>query len=369
MDAVDEQGRLFGLVNVIDALLVLLLASVLLAGVALLLQDPQPETNRPSDTETRYATISFGPIPADVAETIEPGEDLRIAGGGRATITDRYVLRRPNGTSFVVVRAALPGRVRNGSFAPHGGPIPVTGTASPVGASHEVSATILALDRSGERLQTARTPLVLEATVPTAVANRLRANTTDPGDTVRGGTVESVTVFPAADPRERRIRLGVRLRTLVTGAGPEFAGRPVRVGRTLSLETEIATVNATVLARGTLVPPGERETVTVRLAWHDVDPAVAEDVTVGSTERIGGSVSARVLDRRVTSETIVVRTDNGTLVAREHPRRRTVYLTVALRARRTDDGLVFHGRRLLVGRPVVLDFGTVSLVASLLARN
>lgn len=368
MDLVDERGRLFGLVNVIDALVVLLVVAVVVAGVALVLQEPQPEQEQeqPSpDTETRYATISFGNQPAAIAETIATGDSTRFANGGTAIVTDVYRAPRPNGDVFVVARVSTTGRVEGGSFAVGGNPFRVGNAVNVTSNTFALKGHVTALGRSDDQLPTSETSVVVEATVPTAVASNIHEDDAYRVGTTTGATVASVDVSPTANPDRRRLLVGVRLRTLSTEGGPQFAGQPVRVGQNLALAPDDATLQGTIVARGTTTPPGERTDATVRIAWHDVRPVVANEVSVGTTEQLRGATvtapTARVVDRHVTPETVVVRADNGTLHEREHPRRLNVTLTVDLVARRTDDGLRFHGRRIQVSRTVVFDFGTITV--------
>lgn len=370
MDIIDEQGRLFGLVNVIDALVVLLVVAVVVAGVALVLQEPQTDEEPP---ETRYATISFGNQPADVAETIATGDRVQFTDSetGNAenavNITDVYRAPGPNGDAFVVARVAMTGRVQDDSFAVGGNPVRIGNAVTVVGDSSAMKGRITALSDSGTRLPTSETPVVIQQTVPTAVASSIHEGDTYRVGTVTGATVESVNVSPTGNPDKRRLLLGVQLRTLSTEAGPQFAGQPVRVGQSLTLTPGDTTLNGRIVARGTTSPPGERVDVTVKVAWHNVRPAIASAVTVGTTEQLRETTTARVVERHVTPETTVVRADNGTLHERDHPRRLNVTLTVDLAARRTDDGLLFHGRRLQIGRAVVLDFGTVTVQGQVVA--
>ena len=54
MPIIDEEGRLFGTINVVDALAVLLVIAVALAGIALVAGDIGGEM------ETQHVTLDFG---------------------------------------------------------------------------------------------------------------------------------------------------------------------------------------------------------------------------------------------------------------------------------------------------------------------
>ncbi|MFC7231557.1 DUF4330 family protein [Saliphagus sp. GCM10025308] len=73
MELIDDEGKLFGRVNVVDALVVLILLAVVVAGIAVvgvLSGDAEPET--------RYATIDLGPQSEHVAEQISEGDVMYL---------------------------------------------------------------------------------------------------------------------------------------------------------------------------------------------------------------------------------------------------------------------------------------------------
>lgn len=79
MDIIDKDGRLFGLVNIIDALIVLLVVAVLISGLVLVFNDTGTDTD--TDTDTISVNIIVKEIPAYIAEEIEAGnmsEDVAI---------------------------------------------------------------------------------------------------------------------------------------------------------------------------------------------------------------------------------------------------------------------------------------------------
>lgn len=73
MQVIDDRGYLFGLINIIDALVVLVLLAVLVAGVALVTD----AGSSPADEETRTEVIVFqtDAYPDFVTDAIEEGEN------------------------------------------------------------------------------------------------------------------------------------------------------------------------------------------------------------------------------------------------------------------------------------------------------
>jgi len=118
MPVLDDEGRLFGAVNVVDALVVLFVLAVAVAGVALVTgagdgtADPEPET--------RTVVVQTGAQPDYVVEAIEEGavgtagvaavEELRVE---RSMET---VYRVRGGTLEPVANSSDRYRVANGSL-------------------------------------------------------------------------------------------------------------------------------------------------------------------------------------------------------------------------------------------------------------
>lgn len=77
MDIIDDQGRIFGLVNIIDLLVVLLALAIVMAGAALITSPTPPESSPTSpttpDTHTQVVTFRTTPQPEYVVDAIPTG--------------------------------------------------------------------------------------------------------------------------------------------------------------------------------------------------------------------------------------------------------------------------------------------------------
>lgn len=78
MQVIDENGFLFGVINIIDALVVLLVAAVVIAGVALVLPgEDEPQETRTivfeSTQQPEYVidAVEEGPVPTNEIEAVE----------------------------------------------------------------------------------------------------------------------------------------------------------------------------------------------------------------------------------------------------------------------------------------------------------
>lgn len=363
MEVIDERGRLFGRVNVIDALVVLVVLAVVAAGVALVSSTGQDESTGGSDPApvTRYATLSLGTHPTWFASQVQAGDELAVQKSEPVlNVTDVHLLATDSDAVEVIVQAGYketkPGE--NGKLR--------------AGKSFQVSTNtyrtnaktfVVGSDRS--ELRTATTPVVATANVTEATAAAV-----EPGDSfsVNGqelATVESVDSFPRTNGR-RHVRLGLNLRTIEMAGSQQFTNRPLRVGTKVPIRTDdVGPLFTTVEAVGSTEPASESTKATLTVAWENVRPSVADEVAIGDQETHQGA-TARVsaLDDR--PATVVQPNNAGELVESDHPQNRDVTVTVSATVRRVDSGLRFHDRPLQEGESVVLEFGSVTVRGTVL---
>lgn len=93
LDLLDDRGRLFGLVNVVDALVVLLVAAVVVAGVAFVLQPapepPEPsESPEPPETTPIQVTLQMTDVQPYLSDAIREGMSASDGNQTIATITE-----------------------------------------------------------------------------------------------------------------------------------------------------------------------------------------------------------------------------------------------------------------------------------------
>jgi len=129
---IDEEGRLFGVINVIDALVVLLVVAVVAAGLALVV--PSGDT-----AETRYATIDLGTQPEYKADQITAGDRWELEGSSDdLTVTEVFAAPRTDGERDVVIRAAINGTTLDPQADEDDGPIEFAGETLRFGADLEI---------------------------------------------------------------------------------------------------------------------------------------------------------------------------------------------------------------------------------------
>ena len=362
MELIDDEGNLFGAVNVIDALVVLLVLAVGVAGVALVFADdpdPQPETDR------TYATLDVGTQPVYLVEAIDEGDTYETDGASTLTVTDVHLTPRGDDVG-VTLRVQLDGPVEDGTLRYGDAPLRLGRTLTVATDRYEVSGEIRGVGPA-DALEQSTTTVVLRDTVQAGSAADIAA-----GDEIRlagrtVATVENVTQFATTDPDQRRVFVTTDLQTHRQGGEQRFGGNPVRQGQTVSLSTPAYTINGTIERVGGELRLGPASTRTVTLRMDDVRDDFADAIRPGMTERAGGETVARVTGVQVEPALIIATGDNGTVNVVDHPIDREVTLTTELQVRETVSGPRFKGEPLRQGSTVTIDLGTVTVQATVVS--
>lgn len=284
----DDEGRIFGLVNVIDVLVVLLVIAVVAAGAALLLGGEAGDS--------RYATIDLGEQPEFVAEQIEAGDAFEPEGTSDSfTITDVYRYDGAEGTN-VVVRGRINGTTiepedpaDDPTFQFQGGPVRIGQQMTIRTPDYEVAGELTQVQRSGESLPTEESTFLVRATVSESTADEVAAGNeyVVAGDAV--AEITDVQQFPAGDG-ERALLLSVSARALDRGGSLNFGSTPIRVGNGISFAGDGYQLSGEIIDRGADSPTGESDFVIE----STVPSGTADELAVGDTFRTGGETLAEI---------------------------------------------------------------------------
>lgn len=358
---IDDDGRLFGLVNIVDALVFLLVLAVLVAGIALLTGGDS------SQQEPRFVTVDVGSQPEYIAEQVTVGDEWNPTQTGSFVITDVYrapVADDGEGTRLLI-RAQINGTpIQTGNeTTEQQRPDPISFLGEPLRFGTELtvetnayalSGIVTGISQTGTDLPTQSRGFVIETTVDRSTADRIGV-----GDRfVSGGTeqlrVETVTVYPTVQNDLRRVVVGVIAQTRVDSGVTVYGDQPVRTGATISLRTNSYGITGDIVTVGGPGPPGTQGSQTVTMKIDDITPERATVITTGVTEQSQDITTAQVLSKTEQPATEVVRTDNGFRTL-EHPTRLELTLTVELSVREFQDGRVqFRGEPLRVGQTLGL---------------
>ncbi|MDY6774655.1 MAG: DUF4330 domain-containing protein [Halobacteria archaeon] len=291
MDIIDDEGRLFGVVNIVDALAVLLVLAVVVAGVAFV--DPFST----QDKTTRYVTVDLDSQRSYTASLISEGDTMSLENSyGNLTVTDVYTTPSPKTDNVsVLARAKLDGLLVEDSqgqmvFEFGGSRIRVGDTIPIQTDEYGVEGTVTSVGQNGSTLDTQTYPVVATATVPSSLVENIEA-----GDsyTVSGQEVavlESLQVHPGGQ-NQNTVYLGMTLETVSVGGDRLFAGRQTSVGASLPFETDSYSISPSITQTGT----SEISTAMARVVTESTVPTqTAELVEVGDTYGVRGQEMATV---------------------------------------------------------------------------
>jgi hypothetical protein len=341
MPIIDDEGRLFGTVNIIDALVVLFVLAVVVAGVALV----NPFGGSASEPATRYATVDLGTHPDFVADQVSAGDRLVEAAEGDLTVTDVYYTPGSDGQVRVIARVELRGSVSDESetFQYAGQPLQRGGELPLQTPDYEVTGTVTRVDRNGTTLRTADTALVVRTVVSADAAEEF-----DVGDAytladTEVATVESLQFYPGDGDRVTAI-LGLSVRTRLEGGDRHFGQAPLTVGRSIPFRTSAYGFNGTVSQLGTATP----NTTTTDVVLESTVPATTADaLAAGDTYRVRGTPVATV--------------DSVQVYPTGNPAEKRVLVGATLQTITRDRGPAFAGTPVKLGTTVPLRTDTYDI--------
>ena len=278
MQILDSEGKLFGYVNIIDALVVLFVVAVLAAGIALVAGGDAPQ----SSASAEFATITIGPVSEDTASRLMETDSMSLAGTDQTlNVSDAVQTPDPSRDgAFVFVRVrtldAADSASLAGEVAVSTGQLNVNGSVDAFGNQSSI--------------QTQASAVTLETTVSDQVATSLSQGDTFElaGDTV--GTVTDVRLLGEQDGN-RRLRVALDVTAVRNGGTLRFARQPLRLGSSLPFRTDSYGFSGEVVSQSGGIPTAE--TVTVR-AETAVQNSVADSVTAGDTYRVNDRTLAEI---------------------------------------------------------------------------
>ncbi|WP_256393047.1 DUF4330 family protein [Natronoarchaeum rubrum] len=363
MKIIDEDGDLFGLVNVVDALVVLVVLAVAIAGATLVLGAGSEPTDSSGDgttpnTTVKYATLDLGNQPDEIVDGVQTGDEMDLDGPGNLTITD--IQATPvagdgdGGDTRMIVRTRLTGTESGDGFIFGENRLQLGQSFTVDTVDYSVEGSIKAIDDEGEALQINQTPVVVETELDAATAEAIQVGDEHRVKNETVATIRNVTAYPISE-NTRRVLVGLELATSESGDASTYAGHEVSLGTTVAFRTSDYDLTGSITRRGSTVEPGEQTTTTATLKLEDISPEFAESLEAGQTETERNETLATIQTVDVQPADVILKSDDGNIYLRDHPTQKDVTLTVDLATRQTDSTLRFHGRPIQEGDTVTLD--------------
>lgn len=358
---IDDEGNLFGVLNIVDALVILLVLAVVVAGAALVFGGNY--TSSSPDMDSTYVTLDMGTQPEYIVAAINEGDSYAPDSNSKLSIQDIF-LAPENGQTRVILRAELQG-VASGDSIEYAGAGPRLG--------RELSITTDEYDVSGrirdvgdaETLTTDTTTVVLQNTVSTAYASQIA-----PGDEIRRGgrtvaTIEDVAVYATNNPNQRRVMVEAELKTYTQQGNRYFGSTRVQRQQGITLPADAYTLSGTITEVDSGLNRQSLTNRTVTLQMTDVREAYTDAIQSGMSERVDGTTVATITDVDREPSPIIATAEDGSVVVSDHPTLRDVTITANLQLRETTTGIQFKGQRIQQGSTIFLDLGAVTVRASI----
>lgn len=349
--------------NLIDVIIVSIVIAVVVAGFAAFTghQDQPGEAQE----ATIHATLNLGELPDYIASKIEVGDTYTPSQASKITITDVYVTQR-NGSNLGLVRVAMVGEKAGDTIKYNGSP-PRLGRVLKLKTDlYEIEGRVIELAGS-PKLPKQTTNILVTAHVPSTIADQIRK-----GDTYRVGgrvvgEVRSVTKYTTEKTGSKRLFIGLSLRTINDRGETRFGTTPIRVGGKIQFVTAEYKFAGRIRNVGTTELSGESTSRSVTVRLDGVDPNVARNLEVGMVDQNNGQTVGRVTAVNITAASVILTSQDGEIYRRSHPYKKDVTLEVALTLRETKRGLMFKGKVVEIGSTIVLDFGDLTVKATIVS--
>lgn len=364
MEIIDDSGRLFGYINIVDLLVVLLVASVLIAGAALVFgSDSSNQTN-----ESTYVTLDLGTHNSQVVNQLSVGDSFSPSANSELRITDLYITPGGDGAFQVFARINITGEVSEDAFQYDGAPLRFGRELIITTDRYEVNGSIISTG-NGSTLSTATTQALVEAEIDDETSSRIAEGDSIRFDDYNVATVETVARYGTADPGRQKVLVGLSLNTLSIHDQQYFGSTPVQPGKEIPIQTNSYSFNGTIDRVGTASIPGTPITRTVTLRETGVHQTIAESYESGMVEQWGETTIARVTDVNVTRSRVLIYGSDDELISYFSPTKRDLTVTAELAMHRTEHGYRFKGEPVQIGSEIVLDLDDRTLEATIVAMS
>lgn len=240
---IDDEGRMFGYVNVVDLLVVVLVLAVGIVGFLLVFGPSQASTSQPP-VNTTYATIDLGVQPAGIAASISQADTYDPQPGSNLTITDVYRVPQKNGQR-TIVRVNLTGPTTNSGMTFSGRP-PRLGRKLTISTDRYNATGDITAVGSGESLTLETRTVVLRATLPSYRGDQFHAGQQIRLDDQTIATIQDVAKYDVDGKDQTRLYLETSLRVYAANGVTQFGGALVQQGTTIRLPGDGSLVPMTI---------------------------------------------------------------------------------------------------------------------------
>ena len=362
MKLIDEEGALFGIINIIDALVILLVIAVGIAGAALVFADDS-ESSGPTQV-TAHATVDLGTHPPNIARAIDEGDQYSVDDTSTVTITDLH-LSPQNDTVRVIARLKIEAEVDEDVLQYDGAPLRLGRSLEVQTPRYQVSGRIQSVG-GNDTLAIDSQTVIVQTKIPAGQTDAVAA-----GDTINAGgqtvaTIEQRRIYPIANSTQHSLSLQVEMKTHRRQGQPYFGSTPLRAGQNLTLPASEITLDGQIERIGSNVEVDSTSERTVTLRMTDTPAPVVELLQPGLTEQFRNRTIARLKSVEAEPSPTIARTDTDSLKLIDHPTNQDVTLQAEIMVRETPAGAKFKNALLRQSSTVQLNFGTTTVEATVI---
>ncbi|MBV0900400.1 DUF4330 family protein [Haloarcula salina] len=242
MNVIDENGNLFGVVNAIDALAILVVLTVLTAGATLVLSGSNDRTQTSEPEPIRYATVSYTvPLTSDAA-AIDTGTMISPSGSDETFQVEDVHRSFSNSSAHIVARVSYRGTPRANGGRIYGGD-----TIAMVTNSYRFRTTVLSVNDTAKEIRRTTVPVVVRASVDEAVARAIRSGQQVEIQNQTVASIQSVS-RRSGTGNEQVVRVEIELAARTQKQVPMFGGNQIRLGSRISIVTDNFMMRGSVIS-------------------------------------------------------------------------------------------------------------------------
>ncbi|WP_379719359.1 DUF4330 family protein [Haloplanus litoreus] len=322
MDLIDDEGNLFGLLNIVDAFFVVVLL-VAVAGGFVFVSGSLSSSSSSEQLPSKYATIDLGPQPDYLVSEFEVNDTYSPETHSRLTVTDIHLSPQGEQTR-VLLRTKIQGPAAGGTISYDGAPLRLGRTLTIQTDTYSVSGAVQGVGDT-ESFDDGDTRVLLRGRISATNATALTGDDEIRIGNRRVAAVEDVIMYDADDADSRITYVAATLNTYDIAGSPHFGGTRIRQGSGIDLPSTAGPLSMTVVARDAPTEVTTTEVVVQTSATSEV----AESIETGDRYRVGG--------REVASVATV------SVYGTEDPDRKRVFVGLSLEAVVQEQRLRFGG--------------------------
>jgi hypothetical protein len=316
MEIIDDEGQLLGVINIVDALVVLFALSAVVAGASLASDGAffgQTEMN------STHVTLDLGTQPAFIVNQLNEGDTSSPRSNSNLTITDIHLTPQGDDTR-VVVRAKLeaPASSVEEVIQYNGAPPRLGRNLTIATSNYEVEGQIRAAGEA-EALPRATPTVVLRGSISAAAPSPTAGDQIKIADRTVA-TIDDAAIYATSNANRRLVFVQATLVAHRPQGGARFGGQPLVGGQEITLPGDDYTIAATI------------ESVGGGLERDNTDVLIVDIIDIKTANRLAEG------DTSVVARTNVATVEHVQLYGTNNPEQKRAFIGLSL-------STVGHGER------------------------